>query len=313
MSRLIYPTEFLLQVRLFNKMNAKHTLDGAASILNIYLAENSIVLADDAAAVTAAGIAHDDAEQLGKDSEKLYKEADKLFKPAFAQHRKCVQFLKSFYKNNIGKLGDWGVTVNGKKIVYPKTVEEKITAIVALIDKHASFPAGTSPLEGFLTNNTDIDLTVNKANCTSALTHRQDAAQMAIDKETKYGERNALIDPVNTHSQGIGGFLKDNFAANPNKAGDWGYTIDNSPQGSIVRNGLVNIGSSKVLTNLVNEGVLINESEFDLELFKGKTASGTAIVLKPGKPFVITTGFGTVTLHNPNDEKKAAYQGVFHK
>ncbi|MFI5218923.1 MAG: hypothetical protein ACHQNT_05485 [Bacteroidia bacterium] len=312
MARLIIPSEFILKTNLFALMKAKHTADGAGSILTPYLTENGINLVSDETRVTDAKTANTDFETFARDAEKLFKERNRLFAPVMKQHRKCVQFLKSLFKNNIGKLGDWGVTVNGKKIVYPVKVEDQIAAVVTFIDKHLSFPAGTSPLEGFLTGNPEINLTTNKANTLTAKTNHGDATQLNIDKETKRVERDALMEPITGHLTGIGAYIVDYFPANPNKAGDWGYTVDNSPQGTKVRVGFVNIGSAKVLNNLAIEGVLINNSEFDIEIFKGKVVSGTPVILQPGKPFLVVKGYGTATVRNPNGEKKAFYQGVFN-
>ena len=312
MSRLIIPSEFLAVTGLFKDMTDKHTADGVSSILTNFLTENLIDLAADTTRVDDAKAAHKIFQKSGKDAEKQFREAKRLFNPVMKQHRKCVQFLKRFYINNIGTLGDWSVTVNGNKIVYPATIEASIEAVIDFIDKHLSYAPGTSPLKGFLDNNTEINLTANKAAAQAAATCQSDGEAANNTKEEKRADRDAFMAPVIEHLTSIGQFLVKTFASNPNTAGEWGYTVDNSPQGTKIRTGSVNISSSKVLTNLVNEGILVNESGFDIELYKGKTVSGTAIILHPGKPFVIKTGYGTVTLRNPNDEEKASYKGVFH-
>jgi len=312
MARILFPSRFADQVALVKKIRSKHVADGASSILTALFTENEIDINADSAAVTAADASHTFFSKHGKDAEKLFKERDRLFTPIFKEHRRMVQFLKGFYAKNIGKLGDWGVTVNGKKIVYPTDVLGKIVAVIAFIDKHQSYATG-SPLEGFLADdlNADIDMAANETNSALAKTNHDNATQLNLDKETRRAERDALmVTPVADYII-TGNFLMNHYSTNPNKAGDWGFTVDTSPQGSKVRNGFINIGSDKVLRKLAVGGLLINNSEFNIEIFKGTSPAGTPVTLAPGKPFLIITGFGTLTIRNPDDEKKAFYQGVF--
>lgn len=312
MSRLMFQIRFIDRYELFKKMRAKHVADGGASVLNGVIAENAINLATDDTAANNAKAQHDTFDTLSKSSEKKFRARNVVLALVLKDHKACVQFLKKFYKKNIAKLGDWSVTVNGNKIAYPADFDNLKIAIVLFIDKHFLFPVGTSPLESFLTENT-IDLAQNKIDINAAKTTHDEAEQDAIDSETARAQRDTLMETVIADTRLLGGFLVNHFTKNANKAGDWGFIIDNSPQGTKTRQGILNFGSSKVLTKLAKDGVLINESDFDIELYKGKTATGTPIILHPGVPFVITQGFGTVTLKNPNLEKKAAYQGVFHK
>lgn len=314
MARLILPVRFQNQAELSTKVNTKHLADGAGSILNAVIAENAIDMAADAVAVTAALASHKIFDEKGKFAEKMFGESKRLFTPVFKQHRRCVQNLKSFYAKNISKLGDFGVTVNGKKIVYPTSVTQKMDAVVTFIDYHLGLPPGTSPLTNFLAepSNSDINLVTNRANTLIAKTNHTDGAAANTVKETKRVERdNFMTLPIADYTIN-GNWLMNHFSTNPNKAGDWGFIVDTSPKGTKVRTGFVNISSQKTLTSLAIGGVLINQSDFDIEGFKGKTASGTPVILKPGKPLLIEKGMGTFTLRNPNAEKKAMYQGVFN-
>ncbi|MEP7168997.1 MAG: hypothetical protein ABI855_06455, partial [Bacteroidota bacterium] len=270
-----------------------------------------INLSTDATAVTNAKAQDVIFKKNEKDGEKRTRERNNLIDPAFKDHKLCAQYLKKRYVTNIGILGDWGITVNGNAIVYPVDFVAKQEAIIALITQHLTFAAGTSPLESFLRDN-DIDLTVNQANAITALTKHTERNAMNIAKETARAERDNFINPVVDHLTIIGNYLIGHFPKNPNKAGDWGYTVDTSPQGTKIKSGVINFSSSKTLLNLAVGGVLTNTCEHNLNAFKGKTTTGTPMVLVPGQNFVIVKGFGTMTLQNPSNTAKGSYQGVFN-
>ena len=315
MARIIFPVRFFDQVKLVADISAKHVADGVSSVLAPCLTQNSIVIADDLAAAGSATTQHQAMKANGRSAEKLFKERDRLFNPVFADHRKMVQFLKRLYANNPGLLGDWGVTVNGNKVVYAVDVYNKILDVLVFIAKHNDYPPGDSPLQVYLDlpANSRVDIAQNSADASTASTNHTDATNLNNSKETARAERDSLMETPIANFTIIGNYLVGLFNTNPNAAGDWGFTIDTSPQGTIVRSGLVNISGTKTLHKLVANSVLINNSDFDIEIYKGKTATGPAVMLQPGKKFPVTTGYGTLTIKNPNTEDKALYQGVFNK
>ena len=315
MARIIFPVRFLDKVKLISDISAKHTADGVGSVLTSCFTQNDIAIADDLAASGNATTQHLTMQANGRSAEKLFKERDRLFNPVFTDHRGCVQFLKRLFAKNPALLGDWGVTVNGNKIVYPVDVQEKILAVLTFIAKHNDYPPGDSPLQVYLDlpANADVDLAQNSADASTANTNHTDAINLNNSKETARAQRDLLMETPIANYTIIGNYLVNLFRANPNTAGDWGFTIDSSPQGSKVRTGFVNISGTKTIASLVANSVLINNSDFNIEIYKGKTVSGPAVVLQPGKKFPITAGYGTLTIKNPSTEEKALYQGVFNK
>lgn len=311
MARLILPVRFADKCQLQADVKAKDTADGAASIIRPTMTDASINLATDATSVTNAKAKDVIFKKNEKDAEKRTKERNLLIDPAFKDHTLCAQFLKRRFVTNITILGDYGITLNGNRIVYPVDFVGKQEAMLLFIDHHLSFAVGTSPLEGFITDN-DIDLVVNRANAVDALTKHNERNAMNNTKETARVDRDNLINPVMDHLTIIGNFIVGYFPKNPNKAGDWSYTVDTSPQGTKIKSGTINFSSSKTLLKLAIGGVLTNTCEHNLNAFKGKTTSGTPIVLVPGQNLVITQGFGTITLQNPSNTAKGSYQGVFN-
>lgn len=311
MARLILPVRFADKCELQGNVKTKDTADGGTSIIRPTMTDAGINLATDATAVTNAKAKDVLFKKNERDAEKRTQERNLLLDPAFKDHKLCAQYLKKRFVTNIAVLGDWGITVNGNTISYPVDFVGKQEAVLALIDYHLTFAAGTSPLDSFLTDNA-IDLTVNRANAVTALTKHTERNAMNSTKETARVDRDNFINPVMDHLIIIGNYLIGHFPKNPNKAGDWSYTVDTSPQGSKIRSGLINFSSSKTLFSLAIGGVLTNTCEHRLSAFKGKTTTGTPINLEPGQNFVITKGFGTMTLQNPSNTEKGSYQGIFN-
>jgi hypothetical protein len=314
MARLVISSNFILRTELFKKIIAKDTADGTASVIRAFMTENGIVLADDDTAVDDAILIHKDFDAFDKASEKKTKEFTNLFDPVWSDHTTMVQLLKKFYKNNIAKLGDWDVTVNGNRIVYPVDFINRRLTVLAFIAKHNTYAAGTSPLTSFLAEpDNKVDIAKNLTDATNAKTPFDDAKQLAEDAETKRVDRDNLMDPVTDHIEMIGNFLIGHYPNNPNKAGDWGYTVDTSPQADVERQGIINMGVQKVLTNVALNSILTITSQNAVEAFKGKVADGTPVIIQPNIPFVIRRGWGTVTLRNPSTTQKATYKASFHK
>jgi hypothetical protein len=314
MARLVIPPNFIHRTELFKKVLAKDTVDGATSVIRPFMDENEIVLSSDDTAVDAAIVIHNAFEQFEKDGEKKTKERNNLFDPVWENHTTMVQLLKKFYKNNIAKLGDWDVEVNGNKIVYPADFINRRLTVLAFIEKHNSYAAGESPLTSFLAEEENkVDIAQNQTDATDALAPHNDAKQFAQDAETKRQDRDNLMDPVTDHIEMIGNFLIGHYPKNPRKAGDWGYTVDTSPKADAVREGVINMGSPKKLNQLAVNSILLNTSAFPIEAFKGDAAEGTPIIIQPNIPFVIRRGWGITTLRNPSDTQKATYKGTFHR
>ena len=313
MARIKFPTDLTGLVKLNDKVIAKDTADGPASIIRAFLLENGIVLANDATALTDAQDADNIFSQAEKDGEEFSGERDNLFDPAWEDHIGTVQYLKKFYKNNIQKLGEWGVTVDGRgHINYPPDFTGRTVCVLALIAKHDSFPVGASPLKAYLEEN-EIDLAVNKTNTNDAVTADANFATQNALKEQKREERDTLSAPVAGHLRGTGQFLMEHFHKTPKKAGQWGYIVDDSPQADKIRDGVVPAATSKVLKSLNVGKEFINKSTKPLNLFAGETATGTPVVLQGGRAFVVIRGFGSMTVVNPDEEVDVAYEAVFNR
>lgn len=308
MARINYPTRFLNQVELFTDVKAKDTADGSSSVIKPFLTEEGIDLNSVELIVNKAVDADKLAKKLSKESEELMAERNKLFDVVFDDHRSCVQFLKKLYISNINKLGDWGVTIdNNSRVVYPPDFLSKVQTVNTFIDKHLSFPAGSSPLQPFLTEN-EIDLTANQNKANLAKTSNDSSDQKAKDKELQNELRDNNMDEIMSHLRGIGGFLVALYPENPRKAGEWGYTIDSAKQEDKDRT--IEIGASAVKTiyNLVPGSMVINLGDTELSIFPGKETNGDATKLPAGQTFVVARKYGTSTFKNDSNTQKGTVE-----
>ena len=298
MARIVFPSAFDSWVRLTEKVNERNEIDSNNTLLP-FLTENGIDLTADLEATLQAVVENEKQNKFERDADYQYKQRDILFNPVFAEQRDMVQFLKKLYRNNPHKLGDWSVTVDSNgRISYPITFEGKAAAVLAFITKHESYsPETTSPLYPYLTTN-NINITTNKTKTETAVIAHNKAVEYTSDKEIATQERNLLLEPVMSHLRGIGGYLVDLFSKNPNKAGDWGYRIDNSTQSPTTRNILLTPGQIKTVANVALDSQAANIGETTIKIYKGKTTDGEAIELLPNQIFTIIRGYGTLTLKN---------------
>jgi len=146
--RITFATTFSEWVKLFKKVKPKVLALPTPNTIDSYMTENGVDLANDETDVDAADAANTLADEKEKSAEKHTKAGNLLMKQPMKDHRKCCQNLKTIYRTNVHKLGDWGITVdNESKIVYKTNADDHAVEIKALITKHGTFPAGTSPLQ----------------------------------------------------------------------------------------------------------------------------------------------------------------------
>ena len=301
MARIIYASDYVSQRKLLDTVNAKHIADGAASPLIAMLAENSIDLAADATSAGQADTHETQRLKHGRNAETFEQAAKLAVKKLTTKVRAIAQLLKKFYHDDIQKLGAWSITVNGKRIVIPATPDGLKKLIEDIKTKHATFiPAANSPLSVFLTQNPDINLAQMVTDAGQAISDNDAAAAERLQKESRKQQRDVLWNPVMGHLRVIGGFLMGVFVGKQKKAGDWGFTVDDSPRAPKKQTTTVPIGSAKKITNVAIGGTLENVGAVALHVYKGGTTVGTPVIVPPGEMLGMTKGYSTITVVNPD-------------
>jgi len=307
MARLNFPNFFAGIVKLFTSVKAKYVAEAGASKLQPYLDEQGIVMADDETDVNNAVTANTAFDKAAKEAEKQTAERDKLFAPVFQSHEGQVQFMKKLFRNNVQKLGDWGVTVDARgRVVYPPDFARQQSAVLLFIAKHNSFPVGTSPLQPYLDEN-EIDIAANKTDADDALSAHNEFMVQDTLREQKREARDVLIEPVVQHLRGEGQYLMGMFPKTPKKAGQWGFVVDDSPQADRIRDVILKPGEVKTIHDALLKSVLTYNGPEAATIFSGKTVEGTGITLNSGGTFIIKRTFGTFTIKNESNTRKVSF------
>jgi hypothetical protein len=301
MAHLNLPVSFEGSVELFTSVHAKDAADGVSSVIRILMTEQDIVLADDLADVNAALSIHKNFLKKEKDAEKHSAERNVLFNPRFKELRACVQFLKSLYKKNVHKLGDWKITVNGEnRIAYPAGFELRKKLLIDFLDVHDGFAPGTSPLQPFIDEN-EIDTAQMRTDADDAEAAHDAFEQENKDKENFRLQRDNLIEPVEDHLRNIGSYLMKLFPSNTRKAGDWGYEVNDKSKTLKERKYIIAEQSQKVVYGSIIGSTAYNLGTTVLEIYAGESITGTPVSVNPSEAFVIKRRYGTFTVKNPGN------------
>jgi hypothetical protein len=312
MARIVIPINFHDQQKLFTDIIAKHTADGAGSVLITFFTEQDLDPVD-MGMVSAQALTHDNNFNLfTKEAEDLTEKRNLLFTDVMDKVRQIGQFLKSLYKPNVQQVGNFGFAVNESgKIVYPPEFIERHTLCKAIKTKHDTYAAGTSPLEVFLT---EQDFTIADFNSAvdAAKTHHDNshAKQQAAENATE--QRDLLWLPLVDNLRDIGDFLKKLYPDNPRKLGSWGFTVDDSPQQPVLRTSKLLPLTQKVIRGVIIGSDLKNTGEIPLNIHRGEDTSEPPTTVPPGQVMVVLGGHSLITAANTSATVTARLQVMVH-
>ena len=120
MAHIVFPDGLTAEQKLIIAINTKHTADGNASVLKVYLTQNGIDL--DKAELIATQVVSIEASRvlLHNQSGNYTQLRDLSYLPVISRLKAEVQYLKSIYKTNPKELVNWSINVEGTaKVVYP--------------------------------------------------------------------------------------------------------------------------------------------------------------------------------------------------
>ncbi len=293
MARLILPTTRVGISELYIKVLAKHSFDGAGSILLPFFVEDEIVIGDITTANNAANAAYVIFDAKQKASEMMYNDIINDFDAIVADHKMCVQAAKAFYRKNPSKLGAFGVTVNGNRVVYSKHRKTLCDDMMNFINHNASLAVALRPITAAFQTTNKMDLAANLAALPGIKTAIDVYDQELIDKETSHGTYSVEEKTVIDFLRATGHFLMEQFPLNPKKAGDWSFVVDDSPQDAKEKIKNFKKGQIANLYNIVADSILQNTGDSIQEITKGKAGTGTPIVLNPGDHWQVLPGYTT--------------------
>jgi hypothetical protein len=283
MARLIIADDFASQLTLLTNIAAQNTALGANSPITAFLAQQGIVLSADVAAGTAAQTHETNRALLSKQSENYRQLRDNNFKMPWQVLTGSIQFLKQFYRGNTKELGNWGITITDSgKVNYPPAFIDRIAVFTAFAQKVASFTPATNPLKPYFLQQS-IDMTKAATQVTQATTNNNSFNTASQQSENETELRNQLWLPVLGHIKTIGNFLMKLYANNPKALGNWGFVVDDSARKPSLRTTKLKLGEQITNNSVVIGSTFTNIGEGDLHLYKGKTTTGTPVIIHKGE------------------------------
>jgi len=313
MGRLIFPGDFLNQELLLKNVVERYdSLPPASNPLTAYLAQHNIVLADDETAAEAANAFERTRKEKAGEAENFTQKRNLAFGPVFANVRSYYQFLKQFYSPNFMELKLWGAPMTTKgRIAYPNEFIERTAIYDALKEKYDSYAPGTGPLDAYLELHGQT-MAGNTAAVANASGFHNQAKAFAGQAEDATQDRDNVWNPVVEHLRAIGRFLMSLYTDNSKELNLWGFTVDDSPRAPRQVKSIVKLSAQITVNSLIIGGTLKNIGTVPLIIYKGRAATGPAVVVNPGELYGITKGFGTITVANPSSTTRGEFSALRH-
>ena len=158
-----------------------------------------------------------------------------------------------------------------------------------------------------------LDMATLASDVSKANDYNTDGIQAAKDAEEAFQKRNNLWEDVNQHVHDIGEFLMNLYKGNSKKLGEYGYVVDDSPQKPKDRTSKIKLGDKITLTGTVIGSTLKNTGTVSIHIYKGKTTTGTPIILRSGEMWGVPKGFSTITVVNPDLLTEAVFVSKCYK
>jgi len=313
MSRVIKTTNFTGQSSNFSVMYEKHTTDDKNSVLNHFLEENEIDLTADQLLEVSALLHERNRQHILDIQGKQQQLVVNYLSIPWKEMLGAAQYLKKYYKDNVRSLVEWSIPITAAgKIKYPTDEAKKLELVDGFWSYHGSLPVGTSPLDEFIAAGS-IDVAKIIGNIASAKTTFAALSQSIITEQQETGERDRIWAPVWEHTKSIGAFLMKMYVSNPKMVCNWGYNVVDASSKQSLRTTKLIIGAKLSVNNVVPGSTLSNLGTGELHVYKGKTTTGTPIVVKAGEHLGMLKGFSMITVVNPSIEVAGKFSTLVNR
>lgn len=313
MSRIIKTTNFTGQSSNFSVMFAKHTADDDNSVLNSFLEENEIDLTADQVLEVNALLHERNRQHILEIQGKQRQLVVNYLLTPWSEMLSAAQYLKKYYKDNVRNLSLWSIPISATgKINYPTDEGDKLSLVDSFWSYHASLPVGKSPLDAFIASNS-VDVAKIILHIASAKTTYASLVQNIVTEQQETGERDRVWAPVWEHTKSIGAFLMKMYVSNPKMVCNWGYNVVDASSKQSLRTTKLIIGAKLSVNNVVPGSTLSNLGTGELHVYKGKTTTGTPIVVKAGEHLGMLKGFSMITVVNPSIEVAGKFSTLVNR
>lgn len=310
---IIYPTTTTGNHELFTDVKSQDAALGARSPIKNVMAEKGINLADDISTIDNAA-SHDHSASLYRKNAKAYGQlSDNKAKPAMKVAANIGQLIKSTNKNDLAVVGEWGFNItNSGKITLPTNAADRVLLFENLIAKHASYPAGTSPIDQFLIDK-DIDLGKLKDALVESQNLERQSKRTYELAENETQQRDILMAPVLEHAKIIGSFLMEYYKDEQRRVGEWGFNVEEPKSKPTEQTSKIKLLQTLTINSVIIGGEVINVGPTDIHIYKGKTTTGNPVILHPGDKWGVPKKHSIITISNPSNLETAIVKVLVRK
>ena len=284
MARTEVPTPLNDKLTLLKDIKTKVDNDGSASPLAAMLASKGIDLTADTASGVLALTYDASFKSLDKSKQKCLQQRNQLMKQVIIDTTGSLQYLKILFDPNFKEVGDWGATITDTgKFTYPINDEEWMNLFTLLKAKHDSYIApAISPLLTYITENL-ISLTVDATSSAAALAKQTSFDTFKLDSEKAREKRDTKMAPIVSHLKTIISFLKKLYPNDLKTLGDYGITVVEAVKVKKPSVKVIKASTSKLNIRAEIGSTIVNSGTIPLPIYKGKTISGTPLILAVGE------------------------------
>jgi hypothetical protein len=310
----IVPAETLADIlKMTTKAEAKIALDGVGGELHDFIILKEIDLPTN---ITNIGLA------IGHETNWKHYKMEAEAKIAFYQKtltfgeevlRGIGQDLKVDLAPDYRDMGLWSYNIDHEsEIVYPTENQEWIRLWNAVYLKYSSYGVGLAPIEKYVVSQGWVMDTIN-TNMGLAETAKDDSIDLY---NLSYIEERAMTSAMVTPDADNTMIIDKLKVLHANDLRDLAYygiqtsnaaTKEHDQTSSILPSG------SKVISNIVLPSILSNPNAWALNVFQGKTMTGTVRVLPANGQIPMGKGDSEITVANPDTMRVAKLKSVIWK
>jgi len=300
MARIKNPPKFADKSKLFKKMKSIIDLEGSTGPCVVFMGTKGIVLSDDLLLVEAADGSDANRIQFDSDGIVAHRKCFLMFNPPWKIVTKGVQYLKPGFEPNMDLLKDWAIPVEGGvRIEYPSDFTDRTNILYSFYVKHATYPGITSPLNGYIVQNSIIPAQ-EVLGVTQAVTQYNLFTSNAANSVTQTSARKVAFATPWKHVLQLQNFLMQLNAADPFINRKYGFNVvDSKAKAKETKSSLLP-EEIKKYGGVVVGSTVYNDSTGVLNLQQGKKATAKVIVIPPGGTYVVLKGGTFLVITNPS-------------
>jgi hypothetical protein len=303
------PEDIMAQLTIIND---KVIADGPGGEM-VTMMENKGINLTDRLADCAAAILLKNARNLTEGLGKGKVNAADIIKDRVVKHIRGIAQTGRSVLPTLSGLDDYGFNVmDGKKVIIPVKLPDIKILVVAIKNKVSSFTTPPCPFTPYLTLKA-IVLADDITDISDAVTLKFDAAGLRETAKGNTHDMAVLLEPSEINLRDFAGVIKELHGDDPGVAALYGFTTRNTPFVEKKQISKILPTEFKTIEHISKLTLLVNNTNQDLWVRKGKKRTGAYLILKANSTLLATYGYGTCTIQNPSTTTPAEVSSTVNK